>query len=219
MILKVPALAIPQPWASLHAKGLEWYPDRRRIRERGPLLIYSPLDFRTSFRYLCHQRPIWERLWGYDPTASEIAKLPRGKIVAACILDEITATFRVSNRIPRWVKKVGDYRRRWTYHFADVGPVPLQEARAELHVWRCPIDSDIILPWLKKAGYPPPEYGFPPRAPEASPCCVCGEMTYLLCRDCGPVEVAQRAVCGNVSCLLQHEKDYACAPWKTWSES
>lgn len=87
-------ITLTQPWASLVALGAKKYETRSwKTEYRGPLLIHAatslkPVGGLTGLYDICTESPFFEALFGGDSLFSKPEDLPRGVIVASCLLEE-----------------------------------------------------------------------------------------------------------------------------------
>jgi len=111
------AITLWQPWASMVALGLKkvetrsWGP-----RHRGPLAIHAaksiPMGARAMAREIARQFDL------------DLDSLPRGKIVAVCVLDSIKPTDELVNTLSTAELLAGDYTDgRWGWILKDVRKV------------------------------------------------------------------------------------------------
>lgn len=91
----VKVITLTQPWASLIAVGAKQYETRSwQTAFRGPLLIHAaaglgPINGTTGLYDICTGDPFFETLFGApDRHFKDPSELPRGRIVASCLLEE-----------------------------------------------------------------------------------------------------------------------------------
>ncbi|MCX6021989.1 MAG: ASCH domain-containing protein, partial [Chloroflexi bacterium] len=130
------ALTLTQPFATLIAIGAKTIETRSwRTSHRGPLAIHAAAGFPRWAKELCAQEPFAAalRMAGY----TEAKALPRGAVVAVCLLDDCVAITE-ENRPAEPEASFGDYREgRWAWQLSEVRALsePVR-ARGALGLWQ-----------------------------------------------------------------------------------
>jgi hypothetical protein len=143
--IKIKALTLTQPWATLLASGAKQYETRSWPSSyRGPVAIHAARGFPLDAQWLCEQDPFRQALHhalqpgGTSAPASGLAAaLPRGKVIAIALLDALHPTERLRAGLSEQERAFGNYHDgRFAWHFAVVyrllTPVA---ARGSLGLW------------------------------------------------------------------------------------
>lgn len=108
--MKIKAISLWQPWASLVALGAKNVETRKwSTTYRGPLAIHATKTFPDEARRLCHEEPFAGILADhYGPTFTP-DDLPRGVIVAVTRLESIVPAPILKPRLSMAERAFGDY--------------------------------------------------------------------------------------------------------------
>ena len=144
--MKLPAISVRQPWATLLAHGLKHYETRSwRAQYEGPLAIHASATFHPQDRLWTLQTPEVCRLLakcGY----TNVLELPLGGVLAVGSLSGCYQTHLNAKVISHTERILGDWSpNRWAWRLDDVrllqAPVWV---RGHQGLWRCELPDDAI---------------------------------------------------------------------------
>lgn len=139
------ALSLTQPWAILVAIGAKRIETRSwRTRYRGPLAIHAAKALPASAINLCFEMPFRAALMRGG--IHQIGDLPRGAIIATCVLYDCQRTDFLASEVAPDEADFGDYSfGRFGFLLRDIVrlPVPIA-AKGALGLWD----------WLPPEEYP-----------------------------------------------------------------
>ena len=134
--MRVKALTVWQPWASLIAHGVKEYETRAwQTKYRGPLAIHASVRWGRDQQEVVGWRPYPDLL---AALGLSVADLPKGFVVGVVDLVDVIPTQDVAPLLSESERRVGDYRPgrfAWRLENARLLPEPVYAKGAQSLWW------------------------------------------------------------------------------------